>query len=95
MGAYLVIMFPWKKVLLTSSLLGVDVGILLVLSVLLMDYDDSYNGPPAEYGAWHTMSPFQRGISISYGLWVCVNVLALVAWVYWLLKERTPRSASN
>lgn len=88
-------MFPWKKVLLTSSLLGVDFGILLVLSVLLMDYDDSYNGPPAEYGAWHTMSPFQRGVSISCSLWVGLNVLALVALVYWLKKKRTPRSASN
>lgn len=88
-------MFPWKKALLASSILLVDLVILFGLSVLMMDYDDSYDGPPAEYGAWHTMTPFQRGVSASHSLWLGANALALGALVYWLVKKRMQRSASS
>jgi len=75
--------------LLASVVLVLDCGVLLVLGVLLMDYDDSYSGPTEEYGAWHTMTPFQRGVSLSWWLWLGVNALALVAVVYWQFKKRT------
>jgi hypothetical protein len=88
-------MFPWKKALLAGSILLVDLIILLGLGVLLMDYDDSYQGPSTEYGAWHTMTPVQRGISASHSLWIGVNVLALVAFVYWVVKRRAQRSTSS
>jgi hypothetical protein len=89
-------MFPWKKALLTSSILLLDLVILCELSVLLMDYDDSYDGPPAEYGAWHTMPPFQRGVSASHRLWLGANALALGALVYGLVKKaRSVRRAAN
>lgn len=88
-------MFPWKKALLAGSILLVDFVVLLGLGVLMMDYDDSYDGPPTEYGAWHTMTPFQRGVSVSHNLWLCANALALAALVYWLVKKRTPRSVSR
>jgi hypothetical protein len=88
-------MFPWKKALLAGSILLLDLVILLVLGVLMMDYDDSYDGPSTEYGAWHTMTPIQRGISASHSLWLGVNALALVALVYWLVKRRTQHSASS
>jgi hypothetical protein len=39
-------MFPWKKALLAGSILLLDLVILLVLGVLMMDYDDSYDGTP-------------------------------------------------
>jgi hypothetical protein len=88
-------MFPWKKALLASSILLLDLIILLVLGVLMMAYDDSYDGPPAEYGAWHTMTPFQRGVSVSHRVWLGANALALVAGVYWLVRRRTQRAVSS
>lgn len=88
-------MFPWKKALLAGSILLVDLIILLGLGILMMDYDDSYQGPSTEYGAWHTMTPLQRGIFASHSLWVGVNVLALVALMYWVVKRRAKRSISN
>lgn len=87
-------MFPWKKAVLASLLLLLDLGVVMVLGVLMMDYDDSYGGPAAEYGAWHTMTPFQQGVQVSWVPWVAVNVLALLAVVYWLLKRRTRRLLS-
>ena len=90
------VMFPWKKALLAGSILLVDLGVLLVLGVLMMDYyDDSCAGPSAEYGAWHTMPPFQRGVSVSHGVWLGANALALVAFVYWLVRRRTQRAVSS
>ena len=88
-------MAPWKKYLLASSIVLLDMGVLLVLSFLLMDYDDSYDGPPADYGAWHTMTSFQRGVSLGHSLWMGANVFALVALVYWLVKKRAPRPMNN
>jgi len=87
--------FPWKKALLVGSILLADLGVLLVLGVLMMDYDDSYAGPSAEYGAWHTMSPFQRGVSVSHGVWLGANALALVTVVYGSIRKRTQRTVSN
>ena len=89
------VMLPWKKALLAGSILLVDLGVLLLLGVLMMDYDDSYAGPSAEYGAWQTMTPFQRGVSLSHRLWLGANALALVALAYWLIKRRTQRSVSH
>ena len=80
--------------LLLGSLLLLDFLVFMLLAILLMDYDDSHAGPPAEYGAWHTMNLFQRGISISLTSWVWGNGLALVVWVYWLVKRRARRPAS-
>ena len=74
--------------MLASVVLVLDGAVLLVLGVLLMDYDDSYSGPSEEYGAWHTMTPFQIGVSLSWWLWAGVNALALLAVVYWLFKRR-------
>lgn len=88
-------MFSWKKAVLASILLLLDGVILLGLSVLLMDYDDSYTGPPTEYGTWHTMTPVQRGIAAGHSLWVGANVLALLLLGYWVVKGRAQRSASN
>jgi len=93
--AYLLVMFPWKKALLVGSILLVDLVVLLGLGALMMDYDDSYNGSPTEYGAWHTMTSFQRGVSVSHSLWLGVNALALVAVLYWLIKRYTPRFVSR
>jgi hypothetical protein len=90
-GAYLLVMLTWKKALLAGSILLLDLGVLVLLGVLMMDYDDSYAGPSAEYGAWHTMTPFQRGVSLSHSLWLGANALALVAVAYWLIKRRTQR----
>lgn len=86
-------MVLWKKVLLVGSLLLLDFAVFTLLAILLMDYDDFYTGPPAEYGAWHTMNPFQRGVSIAFKSWVCGNGLALVVWVYQLVKRRARRPA--
>ena len=87
-------MVPWEKALLVGSLLLLDFLIFMLLATLLMGYDDSYEGPPAEYGKWHTMTPFQRGVSISFTSWVWGNALALVVLLYWLVKRRARRSLS-
>ena len=88
-------MFPWKKALLASSIILLDLLILFVLGVLMMDYDDSYDGRQADYGAWHTMTPFQRGVSVSHGVWLGANTLALVVVVYWLVRRRAQRAVRS
>ena len=88
-------MFPWKKAVLTSSILLLDGLILLGFSVLLMDYDDAYTGPPTAYGTWPTMTPLQQGIATGHSLWIGANVVALFCVGYWVVKRRAQRSHSH
>jgi hypothetical protein len=75
------------------ALIVTDLFIYIVLSLLLMGYDDNYDTSKGEYMSWKSMAIFDKTVFISLNLWHLANVLVIVYIgyrVYKNIKLRTP-----
>jgi hypothetical protein len=70
-------MARWKLWVLGAAAVIIDLAVYASLGVMMMGYDDHYNGDPAQWGAWHTLSAFDKKVFITLDAWHVVNVTAL------------------
>jgi len=87
-------MFPWRKLLLRSLVILLDLFVGLVLGTLMMDYDDSYDQSKGEYWSWDSMNTFQKAVSIGMQLWWLVNIGAGLYLLYHVFYKKQ-RGATN
>jgi hypothetical protein len=86
-------MAQWIKIIIGIFILLFDFFIGLVLGVLMMDYDDSYQESKGEYWSWDSMNTFQKSVSVGINIWWFVNLILFVCILYKFLK-RTNYSAT-
>ena len=60
------------------AFIGADVFIFLVLSILLMGYDDSYDISKGEYWSLKSMNATEKLIYFFYIIWIGINIIGLV-----------------
>jgi hypothetical protein len=77
----------WIKITIRLSLILFDLFIGLILGVLMMDYDDSYDESKGEYWSWDSMNTFQKSVSVGMNLWWIVNLIVLIYFTYKIIKQ--------
>lgn len=81
---------PLSTVALWFAIIAADIFIYLVLGILQMDYDDSYQGPESEYGSLASINSRQLLFYFLLQFWNILNVIGLVliaGKVFKLLKQ--------
>lgn len=75
----------YKSIIKWTFILIFDFSIFMILSVLLMDYDDFYDESKGEYWSLGSMTNYQKVIYILHNLWLLLNFLffILVLWTGW------------
>lgn len=75
----------YKSIIKWTIILIFDFSIFMILSVLLMDYDDFYDESKGEYWSLGSMTNYQKVIYILHNLWLLLNFLffILVLWTGW------------
>lgn len=72
--------------------LAADLFVLGLLGVLLMGYEDAYDGSKGEFWSWTSMSPADKMVYCSCIVWILLHLLGLVYFVRWLYRMvRTAR----
>jgi hypothetical protein len=78
----------WIKITIGIGVLIFDLFIGIVLGVLMMDYDDSYEQSKGEYWSWDSMNTFQKSVSIGMNMWWIINLVVVVYIMYKFLKRK-------
>lgn len=75
----------YKSIIKWTIILIFDFSIFMILSVLLMDYDDFYDESKGEYWSLGSMTNCQKVIYILHNLWLLLNFLffILLLWTGW------------
>lgn len=74
---------PTVRLFLTAlAIIAMDVAVYVVIGLLLMDYDDSYDAAKGAYWSLGSMTPRQQAVYIALHVWHVVNVGVLVNLVY-------------
>jgi len=60
------------------AFIGADVFIFLLLGILLMGYDDSYDISKGEYWSLKSMNATEKLIYFFYIIWIGINIIGLV-----------------
>ena len=68
----------YKSVFKWTIILVFDYAVVVVLSLLLMGYDDFYDESKSEYFSLASMTTFQKGVFIFLNFWLFLNFLFLV-----------------
>lgn len=70
---------PYLRSVLTAlAIIAMDLAVYIVIGLLLMDYDDSYDAAKGAYWSLGSMTPRQQAVYIALYVWHVVNVGALV-----------------
>lgn len=59
------------------ALIGADIFIFLILGLLQMGYDDSYDSSKGEYWSLASMNTTKRIIYLCYNTWIGLNIIGL------------------
>jgi hypothetical protein len=60
------------------TIIGADVFVFIILGLLLMGYDDSYDSSKGEYWSLASMNLTEKIIYICYNGWIILNIIGLV-----------------
>lgn len=84
---------PLRHVLTALALIAVDLAVYIIIGLLLMDYDDSYDATKGTYWSMRSMTPHQQAVYIALHVWHGVNLMAMgyvILWVFRKVKSRGP-----
>lgn len=59
------------------AIIGGDLLIFIILGLLLMGYDDSYDSSKGEYRSLASMNTIEKIIYICYNAWIVLNIIGL------------------
>ena len=74
-------------ILYWAALIAADIFIFLILSLLLMGYDDSYDISKGEYWSLSSMNTTEKLIYIFYIIWIGLNTIGLIYFGYKIYKR--------
>jgi hypothetical protein len=74
-------------ILYWAAFIAADIFIFLILSLLLMGYDDSYDISKGEYWSLSSMNTTEKLIYIFYLIWIGLNTIGLVYLGYKIYKR--------
>ena len=60
------------------AIIGADIFIYLILGLLLMGYDDTYDSSKGEYWSLASMNLSEKIIYICYNVWIILNIIGLI-----------------
>ena len=60
------------------AIIGADLFVFIILGLLLMGYDDSYDSSKGEYWSLASMNLTEKIIYICYNAWIILNIIGLV-----------------
>ena len=60
------------------AIIGADLFIFIILGLLLMGYDDSYDSSKGEYWSLASMNTTEKIIYICSNAWIILNIIGLV-----------------
>ena len=60
------------------AIIGADLFVFIILGLLLMGYDDSYDSSKGEYWSLASMNLTEKLIYICYNAWIILNIIGLV-----------------
>ncbi len=80
-------MAQWIKIVIRLTLVLLDVFVGLVLGVLMMSYDDSYDESKGEYWSWESMNTFQKSVSVGLDVWWTINLVVIGYLLYKFIKQ--------
>jgi hypothetical protein len=60
------------------SIIVADLFVFILLGLLLMGYDDSYDSSKGEYWSMASMNSTEKIIYICYNAWIILNIVGLV-----------------
>jgi len=73
------------------AVIAIDIFIFLFLGLLLMGYEDNYEISKGEYLSLSSMNNQEKGIYISYNIWVGLHIL-FFAYIGFLIVKRIVRT---
>jgi len=76
-----------KKIILIAVVILFDILVFLILGLLLMDYDDSYDGSQGEYLSLSGMNFWQKSWYLLLQLWYLINFTAIIYLLYRIAKH--------
>lgn len=76
-----------KYIAIAIVVITFDLAVYIVIGIALMDYDDFYDASKGEYWSLASMTPSQQAVYIGMHVWHGVNVLAIVYFLYRLIKR--------
>ncbi len=75
-------MNAWRIVLISAAVIIFDLAVYIVLSMLLMNYDDFYDESEGEYWSLGSMTMSEKATYIGLNVWHLVNLLAIGYIIY-------------
>jgi len=60
------------------AIIGADIFVFIIIGLLLMGYDDSYDSNKGEYWSLASMNSTEKIIYICYNGWIILNIIGLV-----------------
>jgi len=60
------------------AIIGVDILVFIILGILLMGYDDSYDSSKGEYWSLASMNIIEKIIYIGLQIWSILNIFGLI-----------------
>ena len=60
------------------AIIGADLFVFIILGLLLIGYDDSYDSSKGEYWSLASMNLTEKIIYICYNAWIILNIIGLV-----------------
>ncbi|MBS1570836.1 MAG: hypothetical protein JST62_00360 [Bacteroidetes bacterium] len=59
------------------AIIAADIFVFLIIGLLLMGYDDSYDNSKGEYWSLASMNTTEKIIYICYNAWIILNIIGL------------------
>jgi hypothetical protein len=72
----------WKRAIIGLLIVMADIFIYIVLSLMMMSYDDFYDEAKGEYRSWESMTPFDKITDSLLLFWNIVNIAAALYILY-------------
>lgn len=76
-----------------TAIIGADLLVFILLGLLLMGYDDSYDSSKGEYWSLASMNSTEKIIYICYNAWIILNIVGLV-YIGRKIYRRTKKNAT-
>ena len=70
------------------AIIGADLFVFIILGLLLMGYDDSYDISKGEYWSLSSMNSKEKLIYICYNGWIVLNIIVLVYIIRKIYKRK-------
>ena len=75
------------------AIIGADLFVFILLGLLLMSYDDSYDSSKGEYWSLASMNSTEKIIYICYNAWIILIIIGLV-YIGRKIYSRTKKNAT-